>query len=211
MIDAQIVEVAAHAVRSASGSVDSPSAVEPTRSQKRTVTTLRCSRVGSASERGSAGAAEVSVVGVLATAARACRHGEESKRVARPEARPGPSASARPRRRCPSARGERAPLDRRRRLVDSTRARESLRERIEDVRLQPDEVGRLEELDCLAASCTASSCSPRAREDRARAARHLGCASRSSAAAIARLSSASSRGLVVTACVKQNSASMAAT
>ena len=32
----------------ASGSVDSPSAVEPTRSQKRTVTTLRCSREGSA-------------------------------------------------------------------------------------------------------------------------------------------------------------------
>ena len=31
--------------RSASGSVDSPSAVEPTRSQKRTVTTLRCSRM----------------------------------------------------------------------------------------------------------------------------------------------------------------------
>ena len=34
--------------RSASGSVDSPSAVEPTTSQKRTVTTLRCSRGGSA-------------------------------------------------------------------------------------------------------------------------------------------------------------------
>ena len=31
--------------RSASGSVDSPRAVEPTRSQKRTVTTLRCSRL----------------------------------------------------------------------------------------------------------------------------------------------------------------------
>src|SRR6187431_576371 len=32
--------------RSASGSVDSPSAVEPTRSQKRIVTTLRCSCMG---------------------------------------------------------------------------------------------------------------------------------------------------------------------
>src|SRR5690349_21647682 len=35
-------------VRSASGSVDSPSAVEPTRSQNRIVTTLRCSRGGAA-------------------------------------------------------------------------------------------------------------------------------------------------------------------
>src|SRR5262245_24904436 len=33
--------------RSASGSTDSPSAVDPTRSQKSTVTTLRCSRAGS--------------------------------------------------------------------------------------------------------------------------------------------------------------------
>ena len=40
--------------RSASGSVDSPSAVEPTRSQKRTVTTLRCSRAGSIASRAAA-------------------------------------------------------------------------------------------------------------------------------------------------------------
>ena len=50
---AEILEVAAHArPRSASGSVDSPSAVDPTRSQKRTVTTLRCSRAAAAAVSG---------------------------------------------------------------------------------------------------------------------------------------------------------------
>ena len=46
--DAKVLEVPRIRARSASGSVDSPRAVEPTRSQKRTVTTLRCSRAGSA-------------------------------------------------------------------------------------------------------------------------------------------------------------------
>jgi hypothetical protein len=49
---AEVLEVARMRARSASGSVDSPSAVEPTRSQKRTVTTLRCARATSVAESG---------------------------------------------------------------------------------------------------------------------------------------------------------------
>ena len=64
--------------RRASGSVDSPSAVEPTRSQKRTVTTLRCSRVGSTGASAvPRSATEARIVRVLTPAARATRHGAE--------------------------------------------------------------------------------------------------------------------------------------
>ena len=95
--------------RSASGSVDSPSAVEPTRSQKRTVTTLRCSRAGSTRrERCRARHAEARLGGVLAPAARTATTAT-SLRAPEREARRAPLAIGVPRRRCPSARAGRPP------------------------------------------------------------------------------------------------------
>ena len=77
--------------RSASGSVDSPSAVEPTRSQKRTVTTLRCSRVGSGERLRTHCRSERRRRSRPQSGTPPCA---ESKRVAPREARPARSASA---------------------------------------------------------------------------------------------------------------------
>ena len=120
--------------RSASGSVDSPSAVEPTRSQKRTVTTLRCSRAGSTT----ASAVPHALQKRASPGSRARSSGRqpraESTRVVRREARRAPLASALPRRRCPSARGRRSPArPQHRRFVDAARAREHLAEDVVDV------------------------------------------------------------------------------
>ena len=102
--------------RSASGSVDSPSAVEPTRSQKRTVTTLRCSRT--ANERGSAAAASPSAVHSPAAGRprRRCLRVVERDRAPRAIAASTPGSTAP---RLARARLERSPPFSSRKSIDS--------------------------------------------------------------------------------------------
>ncbi len=163
--------------RSASGSVDSPSAVEPTRSQKRIVTTLRCSRAGSAA----ASAVPHALQKRASSAFSRPQLGQSGTRGVyegrRPEARRARRATARPRRRCPSARGTRSRARRRARPRRcGRRARAPRRARRGRSPSAPGSRSARRARPPRRAASAPRRVAPRYERTRARAALHLGCA-----------------------------------